>query len=178
MRSIEKSLEQYRSLLSADETRLEMVNNLISRAATDRSALDTLLYVLNEDGDSAIRLAIVKFLQMERPLSAIGALAKEMFDPDPKIRAQAAIGLADYNDARILAHSLPALFDALTDPATRAPADRAIRVVTGRQPEKITISERERVKLGEHPETIWVDHYKALPTLPGDGEATTSGPEI
>jgi uncharacterized iron-regulated protein len=171
MKSIEKLLEQYRSASLDDEARLQMVNRLIDRAPTDRRALDTLLYVLNEDGNSEVRLAIVKFLEAERPLSAIRALTKEMFDPDPIIRAHAAIGLADYNDARRLARSLAALFDALPDPATRAPAGRAIRTVTGRSPEKITISERERVRLGEHPETIWVEHYESLPKHPGAGEA-------
>jgi hypothetical protein len=175
VKSIEQLLEQYRSAISDDEARLTMVNGLIDRAPSDRWALDTLFYVLNEDGSSAVRLAIVRFLQVERPLSAVGALTKEMFDPDPTIRALAANGLADYNDARTLAHSLPALFDALPDRATRAPADRAIRTVTGRAPDKITVSERERVRQGEHPETIWVEHYASLPKHPGEGEATKAG---
>ena len=97
---------------------------------------------------------------------ALHAITKEMFDPDPVVRAHAALGVAAYEDARLLAPSLGALLDALPDPATRAPADRAIRVVTGRPPEKITSSERERIRLGEHPATIWPEHFAGLPTLP------------
>jgi HEAT repeat protein len=158
-----KLLERYHSASWDDEARLEVANVLLERVANDVTVVEDLLHILNEDGNSAVRLVIVRYLASVRPASALRALTKEMFDPDPFIRSQAAIGVADYNDARVLAPSLAALFDALPDPATHAPADRAIRTVTGRAPEKISISERERVKLGEHPETIWPEYFSTLP---------------
>jgi HEAT repeat protein len=171
MASVEKLLAEYRSEYS-DEAKLVMVNAMIQRATSDQRTLDTLLYVLNEESYTPVRLAIVQFLQAARPLSAIRALTKEMFDPDPIVRAHAALGLADYNDAHLLAQSLPALLDALADPATRAPADQATRVVTGRPPEKITISERMRVKLGEDPKLIWGDHFLPPPPPPDSDESS------
>jgi hypothetical protein len=165
MTPTEKLLERYRFASLDDDARLEVASLLRERVPTDATALDALLYVLNADGNSAVRLATVRYLAATRPLSAIRALTKEMFDPDPIVRGHAALGVADYDDARLLAPSLAALFDALPDPATRAPADRAIRTITGRAPEKITVSERERIKLGEHPQTIWPDHFEALPPL-------------
>jgi hypothetical protein len=165
VRTVEQLLEEYRSEVCDDARRL-LARALIGRARSDATALETLLYVLNEEGNSAVRRMIVRFLQATRPISAIRALAKEMFDPDPTTRAHAALGLADYNDAHLLAPSLAALLDALPDPATRSPAERAIRTVTGKSPDKITISERERVKLGEQAQTIWPDHFADLPPKP------------
>src|SRR5712664_4546972 len=115
MKSTERLLEEYRFIYS-DDARREAVNRLLQRAPTDGAALDLLLYVLNEENNSTIRLAIVQYLQSARPLVAIRALTKQMFDPDPLVRAHAALGVADYNDARLLAPSLVALLDALPDP--------------------------------------------------------------
>lgn len=153
MSSIEAQLQNYRSI--PDDDRLDAAKRLIKAAPTDGATMEVLLYVLNEERDSVVRLAIVEFLEAARRPVALRALTKAMFDPDPKVRAHGALGVANYTDVELLVASLPALFDALPDPATRAPADRAIRLLTGRAPERVTVSERERIRLGEHPRTIW-----------------------
>src|SRR5215218_6661926 len=99
--NVEKFLAVYRAMFD-DESRLEGVQHLIERAPSDPKALETLLYILNEESSSSVRLAIVQFLRSARPLAALHALTKEMFDPDPRIRSQAALGVADYDDARVL----------------------------------------------------------------------------
>jgi hypothetical protein len=158
----EKLLKEYQSTPS-DEHRESITNELLRRASDDEAAVGALLYILNDANSSSLRMKIVQFLKVTRPISAVHALTKEMFDPDPVIRAHAAIGIADYEDARVLAGSLAALFDALPDPATRTPAQRAILAITGRASGKITVSERERIRRGEHPQTIWPDHFASLP---------------
>lgn len=147
-----------------DEEKTTSAGKLVALAASgDSDAMDALLYLLNDENDSTIRLQIVKVLRAARSVSAIGGLTKAMFDADGLVRAQAAAAIAEYDNAHLLAPSLSALLDALPDPTTRGPADRAIRTVTGRAPEKISVSERERVKLGEHPESIWPDYFASLP---------------
>lgn len=163
----EQLLTTYLTTVSADE-RAFVTYELLRLIRSDNSALTPLLMILNDENDSTVRLRVVKYLASSRPVAAVHALTKSMFDPDPLIRAQAAIGVAGYDDAKILATSLPALFDALPDPMTRTAAERAIRVVTGRSADRITISERERIKQGERPETIW-------PAAPKDAAPAPSG---
>lgn len=167
MTSTSDLLTQYRES-ELDEVRAAITHELLRRAPTERPAVEALLDVLNAEKDATVRLQIVQYLHTVRPPSAIRSLTKGIVDPDPLVRANAAEALADYEDAQLLARSLATLLDALPDPATRSAATRAIRTVTGRPPEKISVSERERVKIGEHPQTIWPDHFAALPQRSGD----------
>lgn len=151
-------MQRYQSADSVEE-RAAVTRSILRQAVADESLLPDILIILNEENNSVIRLSIIRFLRSARPLSAIRALTKEMFDPDPLIRAQAAEAVAEYDDAVLLAPSLAALLDAVPDPATRAPAERAILRVTGRSSDKISISEKRRIKLGEHAQKIWPEHF-------------------
>jgi HEAT repeat protein len=159
-------LTRYREA-DLDEERAAITHELLERAPSEPAAVEGLLQVLNAEKDGGVRLQIVQYLHTVRPPSAIRSLTKAIADPDPLVRAHAAEAIADYDDAWLLARSLGTLFDALPDPATRGAAGRAIKTVTGRAPDKIGVSERERVRLGEHPETIWPEHYASLPPRSG-----------
>ena len=146
-----------------DEERAAIVQELLERAPAEPAAMEGLLEVLNAEKDAGVRLQIVQYLHRVRPPTAIRSLTKGIVDPDPLVRAHAAEAIADFDDARLLARSLGTLFDALPDPATRDAAARAIKTVTGRTPDRIGLSERERVRLGEHPQTIWPEHFASIP---------------
>jgi HEAT repeat protein len=146
-----------------DEERAAIAQELLERAPSEHAAMEGVLEVLNTEKDAGVRLQIVQYLHKMRSPSAIRALTKGMVDPDPLVRAHSAEAIADFDDARLLARSLGTLFDALPDPATRGAAVRAIKTVTGRTPDKISVSERERVRLGEHPQTIWPGHFASIP---------------
>lgn len=161
----EQLLADYWDMTSPSD-RLETIQRWIARCHVNGNTLEALLYVLDDENSTPIRLAIVAFLHDAKPLEAIPRLTKAMFDADPRIRAQAANTVAEYDDARLLAAALPALFDAIPDPATRSAAERAIRCVTGRPADRISTSERERVRLGEHPQSLWPDHFADIPPLP------------
>jgi HEAT repeat protein len=163
MLPIEQSLETYRGILD-DEVRLRATLQLIRRADTDHSAASTLFYILNDENISAIRLAIVAHFAEHPSPRALPALAKAMFDPDPTIRARAAVGIGSFNSKKELAPFLSSLLDAINDPATRTPAEVAVKLVTGKSADKVTTSERERVKLGESAESVWPHNF--LPEEP------------
>jgi hypothetical protein len=151
-RYLKSSLQDERALLA---------RYLLRLAPNDDAAMSALLVIVNDENDSDVRLDIVRFLAAKRPLSAVHALAKEMFDPDPRVRAQAAIGIAGYDDARVLAGSVASILNALEDGSTRSYAATAIYTVSGRTPDKITHSERDRIRRGESAEMVWPDHYYA-----------------
>ena len=167
MTPTEELLRAYRTLPFPKE-RFEAAKLLLERADVDSSAFDALRYILNEESDSDIRLAIIRFLESRHPPSAIRMLVKSMFDPDAVVRGHAAVAVSGYEDPRLLSWSLSELLDALPDPVTRVPAERAIRAITGRSSDKISRSERERIRRGEHPETIWPEYYLNLPSAPSD----------
>ena len=162
MNSADRLLEEYKTA-ELPEERERVTNQLLERCESDPDALKALLHVLNSEGDPDIRLAIVRFLESRRPPAAVRALVKAMFDPDAVVRGHAAVAVAGYNDPRILSWSLSELLDAVPDPVTRVPAERAIAAVSGRPSSKISRSERERIRRGEHPESVWPDYYRGLP---------------
>jgi HEAT repeat protein len=175
VKSIKELLLAYHETMYTEE-RVQLAHQLLERAPTDPSAVDALLFVLNDLGDSKVRLEIVDYLASTRPPSAVRGLTKSTFDPDPLVRARAALGVAAYDDAHVLAPSLSALLDAVSDPVTREPAERAIRIVTGRGPDKITVSERERLRVGDSPQSIWVDHFARLRALATDDAGKRAEP--
>lgn len=146
-----------------DTERPEIAHQMLelARSGRDPTAAAALLYVLNSEGDADIRLAIVDYLHSTHSPRVVGGLAKALFDGAPKVRARAAEALAEYKDASDIEGALSALLDAVSDPATRSPTEVAIRTITGRSPEKITVSERERVRLGERASSIWPEHFSS-----------------
>lgn len=160
----QRLLERYYEATWDDE-RAVLAKRLVRLAESgeDATAPRALAYVLNDEKDGEIRLSIVKQLRMAHLVGAIPHLAKTLFDGDPKVRGAAADALSDFGDARDLAGSLLALLDAVSDPVTRASAEAAVRIVTGRAPEKITAAERDRLRAGDHPDTIWAEHFESLP---------------
>jgi hypothetical protein len=143
------------------EARAEIARTLLERAPDDATAVEMLLVVLNDLDDPELRLAIVEQLGATRPAFAVRALTKAMFDPAPLVRARAALAVAAYDDRDLLAPWLSVVLDAVPDPATREPAERVVRLVTGKGPEKITVSERERLRAGDPPRSIWREHFAA-----------------
>ena len=149
-----------------DEERTQAAHALLNRArAGDAMAQRTLPSILNSERDSTLRMEIVECLHATGAPSAVPSLAKVLFDADPLVRARAAVALEEIASARQLSHVLLALIDAVPDPATRTPAEKMIRAVTGRAAEKITVSERERLRAGDHAETLWAEHFATLPLL-------------
>ena len=149
-----------------DEERTQAAHTLLARArAGDAMAQRTLPSILNSERDSALRMQIVECLHATGAPSAIPALAKALFDADPLVRARAAVALGEMGSPRRLSPFLLALIDAVPDPATRTPAEKMVRAVTGRAVEKITLSERERLRAGDHAEALWAEHFATLPPL-------------
>lgn len=170
MTSTERLLSIYHNSDVDESRRAHVTMELMKRARTDEHALMAILTILNSENDSSLRLAIIEFLdEVLHPLT-IRALTKQMFDPDPLIRGRAALALAKFKNHHLLSPSLDALLNAVTDPATRSPAEQAIRFIAGRSPEKITSSERERIRLGESAESLWPEYYAKLRSSHGDDE--------
>ena len=158
MPATDEILQRYLKSSLQDE-RAVLARYLLRLARDDDAVIPALLVVVNDENDSTVRLEIVRFLATTRPLSAVHILAKEMFDPDPRVRAQAAIGIAGYDDARVLVASVASILNALEDGSTRSYAATAIHTVSGRTPDKVTHSERDRIRRGESAEMVWPDHY-------------------
>ncbi|MDB4912408.1 MAG: hypothetical protein JWM95_52 [Gemmatimonadetes bacterium] len=150
-----------------DQERIEMAAALLhlGRTGDDPSAIPALLYVLNSDKDSDLRLAIVELLHARRVREAVPDLAKALFDADGRVRSLAAEALAEYADPRLLASALPALLQALSDPATRDSAQAAVKTISGKSADKITPAERERLRIGDSAQAIWRERFAP----PADG---------
>ena len=128
--SVDKLLKAYRR--TPPERRVEAARRLVSQSPKDSAADEALLYILNEENDEAVAWTIVTHFADTRPLIALRALTKAMFDSDPLIRARAAVGVAAYEDSHLLGVHLAALLDAIPDPVTRSPMEATVRRVTGR----------------------------------------------
>lgn len=158
--AVEQVLAAYRADVLPDR-RTRMVRSFLEHASLrdDKEAIEILLYVLNEESSTEIRQMIVEYLAASRPSGALYLLVKTLFDPEPKIRSRAAEGLVGYGDRDLVSDYLVQFLDASTDPATRSPMEVVVRLITGVSLEKITGSQRERLRIGDHPRTIWREYY-------------------
>ena len=171
---LEAFLKNYRDEILV-EHRAQMAGALLARArrASTSPVVGTLLYLLNDENDTPIRTAIVEYLAETRPPSALPALVKALFDPSSAVRARAAAGVAGYRVRELLGDHLWALIEASRDPIVESPLRDVVAIAAGKPLAKISLSERERLRIGDHARHVFADYYatpypEGEPTRPPD----------